>query len=46
MATVYKKINTEVVRNKQIPQATEAEKLQASNIVSTFVTLFKQKHLS
>lgn len=46
MATVYKKISTQDVENRQILQASAEDKTKASAIVSSFVNLFKQKHLS
>lgn len=46
MTVIYKKISTSTVRNKHIPSASTPDKAQATNIINTFVTLFKQKHLS
>ena len=46
MATVYKKINVDSVKGKQIPQATDSQKTQVNTIIGTFVNLFKTKHLS
>lgn len=46
MATVYKKVTPSQIRNKQIPQASTSDKTQVSNILDTFITLFKNKHLS
>jgi ACT domain-containing protein len=45
MATIYKKIPVQEVANTQIPLATSSDKIQAMNIITTFVNLFKQKHL-
>jgi hypothetical protein len=46
MATVYKKITPSEIKNKQISQASSFDKTQVSNILGTFVNLFKDKHLS
>lgn len=46
MATVYKKINAQTVRSRQIPSVDAADKTKVSTILNSFVTLFKQKHLS
>jgi|LakMenE01Jun11ns_1017448.scaffolds.fasta_scaffold9680833_2 hypothetical protein len=45
MATIYKKISAQEVINTQISLATSNDKIQAMNIITTFVNLFKQKHL-
>jgi hypothetical protein len=45
MATIYKKIPVQEVTNTQISLATSNDKIQAMNIITTFVNLFKQKHL-
>ena len=45
MATIYKKISGQVLRNNQIPLASSDDKLKALNIINNFVNLFKQKHL-
>lgn len=46
MATVYKKISTQSVKNRQLAQASNDDASKASNIISSFINLFKQKHLS
>jgi len=46
MATVYKKITTTELKNKQIQQASSSDKTQVFNILNAFVNLFKDKHLS
>ena len=46
MATVYKKVSAQEVKNRNISQSSETDKTSASVILSTFVTLFKNKHLS
>jgi ACT domain-containing protein len=46
MATIYKKIPVQEVANTQISLATSNDKIQAMNIITTFVNLFKDKHLS
>lgn len=45
MATVYKKISNQNVKNKHVPLASSEDKAQALNIINLFVSLFKQKHL-
>lgn len=45
MATIYKKISVQEVRNAEIPLASSEDKLKALNIINNFVNLFKQKHL-
>jgi ACT domain-containing protein len=45
MATIYKKIPVQEVANTHISLATSNDKIQAMNIITTFVNLFKQKHL-
>jgi hypothetical protein len=45
MATIYKKISVQELRNTQISLAISNDKIQAMNIITTFVNLFKQKHL-
>lgn len=45
MATIYKKISGQILRNTQIPLASSDDKLKALNIINNFVNLFKQKHL-
>ena len=46
MATIYKKISVQEVRNAEIPLASSEDKLKALTIINSFVDLFKQKHLS
>jgi hypothetical protein len=46
MATVYKQIDASTARNKSIPSASADKKTKSLNILNTFVTLFKNKHLS
>lgn len=46
MATVYKQTNTQELKNRNIPQASETDKASVNSILNTFVTLFKNKHLS
>jgi hypothetical protein len=45
MATIYKKIPVQNVKNIDISLASSDDKLKAMNIITTFVNLFKQKHL-
>lgn len=45
MATVYKKISSLDVKNRQISQSSAADKTKASEIIGVFINLFKQKHL-
>jgi hypothetical protein len=45
MATIYKKISVQELRNTQIPLASFDDKLKALTIINSFVNLFKQKHL-
>jgi RNase H-fold protein (predicted Holliday junction resolvase) len=46
MATLYKKVSTQEVKNRNISQSSETDKTSANMILNTFVTLFKNKHLS
>lgn len=46
MATVYKQVDTQELKNRNIPQALETDKANVNSILNTFVTLFKNKHLS
>ena len=46
MATVYKKIGAQTVRTKQLPSVSADDKTKTDTILSSFVNLFKQKHLS
>ena len=46
MATVYKKIDAQEIRNRQVPSASADDKAKVTSILNTFVTLFKNRHLS
>jgi hypothetical protein len=46
MATVYKKISVQSIRNQEIPSVSANDKTKVATILGTFVNLFKAKHLS
>lgn len=43
--TLYKKISTTAVENRNTVSLTETEKTQVNQVVSKFFELFKNKHL-
>jgi hypothetical protein len=43
--TLYKKISTAEVENRNTVSLTQAEKTQVNQVVSKFFELFKNKHL-
>lgn len=45
MATVYKSFTTSDINDRNIRTLTADEKLKVSNVLTNFITYFKNKHL-